>query len=133
MKKIDHVGIAVIDMNSAKALYEKLLGTKVFHEEYLERDKLNVAFLALGDTKVELLAPVDEGSTVAKFIARRGECIHHVAYEVTDIYAEMARMKADGFQLITEQPYVGAMNKLVCFIHPKSTGGVLTELCQKQV
>lgn len=132
MKKIDHVGIAVRDMERAKAMYVQLSGATVVHEEFLEQEQLHVAFLQLGETCLELLQPVTEDSNVGKFIAKRGEGMHHIAYEVADIHAEMARLKAAGFQLITAQPYVGARNKLVCFLHPKSTGGVLTELCQKQ-
>ena len=133
MKKIDHVGIAVSDMQAAKVRYEQLLQGKVVHEEFLERDNLNIAFFELGGTYVELLEPVGPDSPVARFIARRGEGIHHVAYEVADIRAEMKRLKQEGYRFTSEEPYIGARNKLVCFIHPASAGGVLTELCQKQV
>jgi methylmalonyl-CoA/ethylmalonyl-CoA epimerase len=132
VKKIDHIGISVRDMKKAKAMYVQLSGATILHEEFLEQEQLHVAFLQLGDTSLELLQPVNEDSNVGKFIAKRGEGIHHIAYEVADIRAEMARLKKSGFQLITEEPYMGARNKLVCFLHPKSTGGVLTELCQKQ-
>lgn len=120
-------------MQAAKVRYEQLLQGKVVHEEFLERDNLNIAFFELGGTYVELLEPVGPDSPVARFIARRGEGIHHVAYEVADIRAEMKRLKQEGYRFTSEEPYIGARNKLVCFIHPASAGGVLTELCQKQV
>ncbi|MFN8237192.1 MAG: methylmalonyl-CoA epimerase [Chitinophagales bacterium] len=132
MKKIDHVGIAVRNVEQSNVLFSKLFNKEPFHHEFLETQQLNVSFFALGDTKVELLEPISEKSTVHKFLQTKGEGIHHVAFEVEDIYAEMERLKGEGFQPLSEQPYIGALNKLVCFFHPKTTNGVLVELCQKQ-
>lgn len=132
MKKIDHIGVAVIDIEKSKLLFERLFGRAPFHEEILETQFLKVCFFELGDTKVELIQPISEKSTVHKFLEHKGEGIHHSAFEVEDIYAEIERLKDKGFQPLTEQPYVGALNKLVCFFHPKTTNGVLVELCQKQ-
>jgi len=131
VKKIDHVGIAVYDIEMAKALFTQMLKAEVIHEEYYERDHIQIAFIGVGDTKVELLQPADASSSITRFLEKRGEGIHHIAFEVSDIQAEMSRLKSDGFKLLTEEPYIGAMHKLVCFIHPKSANGVLTELCQK--
>ncbi len=132
MKKIDHIGIAVKNVEQSNDLFAKLFNREPFHHEFLESQQLNVSFFALGDTKVELLEPVSEKSTVHKFLQSKGEGIHHVAFEVEDIYTEMDRLKSEGFQPLSEKPYVGALNKLVCFFHPKTTNGVLVELCQKQ-
>jgi methylmalonyl-CoA/ethylmalonyl-CoA epimerase len=132
MKKIDHIGVAVKDIEKSKLLFERLFNKVPFHEEILETQQLKVCFFELGDTKVELIQPISEKSTVHKFLEHKGEGIHHSAFEVADIYAEIKRLKEDGFQPLTEQPYVGALNKLVCFFHPKTTNGVLVELCQKQ-
>jgi methylmalonyl-CoA/ethylmalonyl-CoA epimerase len=131
MKKIDHVGIAVASLSTSDSLFSKLLNRPPFHREQLESQHLNVSFYELGGTKVELLEPTSERSAIHKFLQLKGEGIHHVAFEAEDIYEEMARLKAEGFQPLTEQPYQGAMNKLVCFFHPKTTNGVLVELCQK--
>ena len=131
MKKIDHIGIAVKDVEASNELFSKLFNKAPFHQELLETQHLQVSFFALEDTKVELIQPVSEKSTVHKYLENKGEGIHHVAFEVEDIYAEMERLKSEGFQPLTEKPYVGALNKLVCFFHPKTTNGVLVELCQK--
>lgn len=131
MKKIDHIGIAVNDLTDSTALFNKLFNRTPFHFETLEKMHLEAAFYQLDDTKVELLHPQNERSTVHKFLENKGQGIHHVAFEVEDIYAEINRLKQEGFQPLTEQPYKGALNKLVCFFHPKTTNGVLIELCQK--
>ena len=131
MKKIDHIGVAVKNLEASNDLFSKLFNRKPFHYETLETQQLNVSFFKLEDTKVELLEPISEKSTVHKFLQTKGEGIHHVAFEVDDIYAEMERLKNEGFLPLTEKPYVGALNKLVCFFHPKTTNGVLVELCQK--
>lgn len=131
MKKIDHIGIAVKNLEASNDLFSKLFNREPFCHETLETQQLNVSFFKLDDTKVELLEPISEKSTVHKFLQTKGEGIHHVAFEVDDIYAEMERLKSEGFQPLTEKPYVGALNKLVCFFHPKTTNGVLVELCQK--
>jgi len=132
MKKIDHIGIAVKDVNVSNELFSKLFNRTPFHQETLESQYLQVSFYSLEDTKVELIQPISEKSTVHKYLENKGEGIHHVAFEVEDIYAEMERLKNEGFQPLSEKPYVGALNKLVCFFHPKTTNGVLVELCQKQ-
>ncbi|MFN8239093.1 MAG: methylmalonyl-CoA epimerase [Chitinophagales bacterium] len=132
MKKIDHIGIAVKDVEASNVLFSKLFNREPFHQETLETQHLQVSFFALEDTKVELIQPISEKSTVHKYLENKGEGIHHVAFEVEDIYAEMERLKSEGFQPLSEKPYVGALNKLVCFFHPKTTNGVLVELCQKQ-
>ncbi|MCB9033279.1 MAG: methylmalonyl-CoA epimerase [Chitinophagales bacterium] len=130
MKKIDHIGIAVNDLNTAEQLYNKLLNKQPFHEETMEAQHLKVLFYELEDTKVELISSLSEKSAIHKFL-QKGDGMHHVCFEVEDIYAEMHRLKEEGFKLLSEQPYKGAMNKLVCFVHPKSANGVLIELCQK--
>ena len=132
MKKIDHIGIAVKDLENSNLIFSKLFNREPFHEENIESQKLIASFFKLEDTKIELLYPISEDSTVAKFLKKKGEGIHHVAFEVTDIYAEMERLKKEGFKPLSEKPYIGALNKLVCFLHPKDTNGVLIELCQKQ-
>lgn len=132
MKKIDHIGIAVKNVEQSNEIYSRLFDKPPFHQEILENLHLRVSFFELNDTKVELLEPLSEKSTVHKFLQNKGEGIHHVAYEVEDIYQEIERLKSEGFMPLTEKPYIGALNKLVCFFHPKTINGVLTELCQKQ-
>lgn len=132
MKKIDHIGIAVKNLEDSNDLFSKIFNRKAFHTETLEKQHLNVSFFELEDTRVELLESFSEKSNIHKFLINKGEGIHHVAFEVEDIYAEMERLNSEGFQSLTEKPYVGALNKLVCFFHPKTTNGVLVELCQKQ-
>lgn len=132
MKKIDHIGIAVKSLEQSDNLFSKLFNREPFHKEVLESQHLNVSFFKLEDTKVELLEPTSDQSAIHKFLLLKGEGIHHVAFEVEDIYAEMERLKGEGFQALTEKPYIGALNKLVCFFHPRTTNGVLVELCQKR-
>ena len=131
MKKIDHIGVAVKNLEQSGDLFSKLFNKDPFHRESLDSQDLNVSFFELGDTKVELLEPQSEESAIHKFLLLKGEGIHHVAFEVEDIRAEMQRLKNEGFQPLTEEPYLGALNKLVCFFHPRSTNGMLVELCQK--
>lgn len=131
MKQLDHVGIAVKDIEAAQKLYSKMLQIEPFHREIIEKMHLDVLFYQVGQSKIELLCPTSEKSTIAKFIDKKGEGIHHMAYLVEDIYAEVERMKAAGFRPLSEEPYIGALNKLVIFFHPKDTGGTLVELCQK--
>ena len=131
MNKIEHIGIAVKDIESANKIYQTLLNTKVYKQEEVKSEGVKTSFLKVGESKIELLEASNEDSPIAKFIAKKGEGIHHIAYDVDDIEAEMARLKAEGFQLLNERPKVGADNKLVCFIHPKSANGVLIELCQE--
>lgn len=131
MKRIDHIGIAVKDEASAKAIFESFLGSKVIHEEEVKSQNIKAIFLQVGENKIELLYPLSEESSIAKHIQKRGEGMHHVAFLTEDIYAEIERLKAEGFKPLSDKPFVGAMNKLVIFFHPKDTNGVLIELCQK--
>jgi methylmalonyl-CoA/ethylmalonyl-CoA epimerase len=131
MNKIEHIGIAVNDLKAAGNIYEKLLNTGIYKFEEVPSEKVKTAFLQSGPNKIELLEALADDSPIAKFIAKKGEGIHHVAFEVDDIVAEMARLKAEGFILLSDEPKKGADNKLVCFVHPKSANGVLVELCQE--
>ena len=131
MEKIEHIGIAVKDINTAGALYEKFLNTSVYKVEEVTSESVKTAFLQSGPNKIELLEATDTNSAIAKFIEKKGEGIHHIAFDVKDIRAEMNRLKQEGFVLLNEEPKRGADNKLVCFVHPKSTNGVLIELCQE--
>ncbi|MFB9845379.1 methylmalonyl-CoA epimerase [Mucilaginibacter ginsenosidivorans] len=130
MRKVEHIGIAVNSIADAGKIYEVLLNTLVYKIEDVESEGVKTAFLQSGPNKIELLESASPGSPIAKFIEKRGEGIHHIAFDVEDIEAEMARLKAAGFVLLNDKPKPGADNKLVCFVHPKSTNGVLIELCQ---
>jgi len=131
MIKIEHIGIAVKDLSSSISLFESLLESDCYKVEAVESERVTTAFLRQGETKIELLESADPEGVIAKFIEKKGEGLHHIAFEVDDILAEMERLKKEGFQLLSEKPKMGADNKLVCFIHPKSTNGVLVELCQE--
>jgi methylmalonyl-CoA/ethylmalonyl-CoA epimerase len=131
MNKIEHIGIAVKDLKIAGGIYEKLLNTAVYKVEEIASENVKTAFLQSGPNKIELLEATSANSAIAKFIEKKGEGIHHIAFDVDDIHAEMARLKSEGFILLNDEPKLGADNKLVCFVHPKSTGGVLVELCQE--
>jgi len=131
MNKIEHIGIAVNNLQSAATIYEKLLNTPVYKVEEVLSEGVKTAFLQNGPNKIELLEATNPDSPIAKFIAKKGEGIHHIAFDVDDIRAEMIRLKAEGFIFLNEEPKRGADNKLVCFIHPKSANGVLVELCQE--
>ncbi|MBI4930957.1 MAG: methylmalonyl-CoA epimerase [Bacteroidetes bacterium] len=131
MKKIEHIGIAVKNLTSANKLFSKLFGKKPYKSETVEREGVITSFFQIGDTKIELLEAANPESPIAKFIEKKGEGIHHIAYEVEDIKSEMARLEKEGFQLLNSEPQKGADNKLICFLHPKSTHGVLVELCQE--
>lgn len=133
MLKIEHIGIAVKDMEASNLLFEKLLGNAQYKLEKVESDGVATSFFKIGDTKVELLEALDNDSPIQKFIDKKGEGIHHIAYEVNDIQTEMKRLEGEGFQLIDKIPRKGADNKLICFLHPKTTNGVLIELCQEIV
>lgn len=130
MQNIEHIGIAVKDFKTSIPLFEKLLQTKCYKTELVESEKVNTAFFKTGETKLELLESVDPDGVIAKFIEKKGEGIHHIAFDVKDIHAEMKRLQEEGFVLLNEIPKQGADNKLVCFLHPKGTNGVLVELCQ---
>ena len=132
IKKIEHLGIAVKDINEANELYEKLLGVPPYKQEVVESEAVITSFFKVGESKIELLASTKEDGPIGKFIAKKGEGIHHIAFDVEDIYKELTRLETEGFQLINKEPKQGADNKLVAFIHPKSTNGVLVELCQER-
>lgn len=131
MQKIEHIGIAVKSLAETIRLYEQLLDAPCYKTEQVENEQVNTAFFRQGDTKIELLEPTAPDSVIAKFIEKRGEGMHHIAFAVEDIRAEMKRLSAAGFVLLNETPRRGADNKLVCFLHPKNTHGVLVELCQE--
>lgn len=130
MLKVEHIGIAVKDLEAATGLFEKLLNTPCYKTELVETEKVNTAFFKKGDTKIELLQSTDAEGVIARYIDRKGEGMHHIAFDVADIRAEMKRLQEEGFVLLNEEPKPGADNKLVCFLHPKGTHGVLIELCQ---
>jgi methylmalonyl-CoA/ethylmalonyl-CoA epimerase len=132
MLKIEHIGIAVKSLEESIPLFEKLLNTSCYKTEEVSGEKVNTAFFQKGETKIELLESTTEDGVISKYIDKKGEGIHHIAFDVEDIYAEMSRLKSEGFILLNEQPKNGADNKLVCFLHPKSTNSVLIELCQEK-
>ncbi|WP_145861374.1 methylmalonyl-CoA epimerase [Pedobacter suwonensis] len=131
MKKIEHIGIAVKDLNRSIAIYEKLLNTDCYKTEQVSSELVNTAFFKTGENKVELLQATAPDSAIAKFIEKKGEGIHHIAFLVDDILAEMERLHKEGFVLLSDSPKKGADNKMVCFVHPKDTNGVLIEICQE--
>ena len=130
MIRLEHIGIAVKNLDSANELYEKLLGRAHYKIEEVASEHVLTSFFQTGDSKVDLLEATSPDSPIARFIEKRGEGLHHVAFEVADIRAEMQRLENEGFTLLNKEPNRGADNKLVCFIHPKSANGVLVELCQ---
>lgn len=132
MLKIEHLGIAVKQLSASIPLFEQLLNTPCYKTETVDTEGVNTAFFQAGEGKIELLEATKEGSPIAKFIDKKGEGIHHIAFEVENIEAEMKRLSALGFELLNQTPKNGADNKLVCFLHPKSTNGVLIELCQEK-
>lgn len=132
IKKIEHLGIAVKDIEQANRLYEKLLGVPPYKQEAVESEAVLTSFFKVGDSKIELLASTNEDGPIGKFIAKKGEGIHHIAFDVENIELELDRLEKEGFQLINKTPKSGADNKLVAFLHPKSTNGVLIELCQEK-
>lgn len=129
MRKIEHIGIAVSKLANSVPLFEKLLGTPCYKTESVEGERVNTAFFRTGENKIELLESMDPDGIIARFVEKKGEGIHHIAFDVEDIEAEMERLKAEGFVLLNETPKEGADNKMVCFLHPKHTNGVLIELC----
>ena len=130
--KIEHLGIAVKDLSASIPLFEQLLNTPCYKTEDVASEGVKTAFFHTGDSKIELLEASQDTSPIAKFIAKKGEGIHHIAFAVDNIEAEMKRLAALGFELLNETPKNGADNKLVCFLHPKGTNGVLVELCQEK-
>ena len=130
MNKIEHLGIAVRELSKAQEVFNLLLNKEPYKMEQVEREKVNTLFYELGESKIELLESTDKDGTISKFIEKRGEGFHHVAIAVDDIVVEMTRLKNAGFELLSDEPKTGADNKLICFLHPRSTGGLLIELCQ---
>ena len=130
--RLDHIGIAVPDLDAADELIARLLGRSAYKRETVAKQHVTTSFFsaAADDAKLEFVAPEGDAGPIHKYLEKRGPGLHHLAFEVDDIRAEMARLAADGFQLLSEEPSRGADNKLVCFLHPKSTGGVLVEICQ---
>lgn len=131
MEKIEHIGIAVKSLEAASEIYRNLTGSSSYKTEVVASEKVTTAFFRLGESKIELLESTDPDGVISKFIERKGEGIHHIAFAVENIREEMNRLRAAGFLLLNEEPKVGADNKLVCFVHPKSTSGLLVELCQE--
>jgi methylmalonyl-CoA/ethylmalonyl-CoA epimerase len=132
MQHIEHIGIAVKNLSVSVPLFEKLLNTKCYKSETVESEQVNTAFFQTGQAKIELLESITDDGVINKFIEKKGEGIHHIAFEVSDIEAEMKRLSEEGFTLLNEKPKLGADNKWVCFLHPKETNGVLVELCQSR-
>ena len=130
MKQIEHIGIAVKDLNFSIPLFEKLLNQPCYKTEFVESEQVKTAFFQVGQNKIELLESSHTEGVIAKYIEKKGEGIHHIAFEVNNIHEEMKRLSEEGFTLLQEKPKIGADNKLVCFLHPKGTNGVLIELCQ---
>jgi len=131
MKKIEHIGIAVSDLNEANKLYSKILGVRSYKSETVDSEGVITSFFKTDNTKIELIQGVKKDNAISKFIKKRGEGVHHIAFEVDDIKSEIKRLKQLGFIIINDTPKKGADNKLICFIHPKSTNHVLIELCQE--
>lgn len=131
MLRIEHLGIAVKSIKNANDLFAKLLGRLPYKQEQVESEGVATSFFKIGENKIELLEGIHTESPISKFIEKKGEGIHHVAFEVDDITGEMQRLKQEGFKLLSEEPKKGADNKLICFVHPKDTNGVLIELCQE--
>ena len=131
MRRIEHIGIAVKDLEMSNTLFEKLFGAPAYKSEVVESEGVTTSFFLNGPNKIELLAATNPDSPIAKFIEKKGEGIHHIAFDVEDIVSEIARLQKEGFVVLNETPKKGADNKLVAFLHPKSTNGVLIELCQE--
>jgi methylmalonyl-CoA/ethylmalonyl-CoA epimerase len=132
IKKIEHIGIAVKSLKNSNELFKKLFGESHYKIEAVESEGVSTSFFMLGETKIELLEATTNDSAISKFIDKKGEGIHHIAFEVDDINKEMNRLQTEGFELINKQPKNGADNKQICFLHPKTTNGVLIELCQEK-
>ena len=131
MRKIEHIGIAVHDLENSNELFSKLFGQAAYKTEEVASEGVKTSFFMCGPNKIELLEATNENSPIAKFLEKKGEGIHHIAFDVEDIYAEIERLKVEGFTVLNETPKKGADNKLVAFLHPKTTNGVLIELCQE--
>lgn len=133
MKKIEHIGIAVKNLEASNEIFAKLFGEPHYKVEEVESEGVKTSFFQIGANKIELLEATKEDSPIAKFIAKKGEGIHHIAFDVEDIESEIKRLKEEGFVVLNETPKQGADNKLVAFLHPKTTNGVLVELCQEMI
>ena len=131
MRKIEHIGIAVNSLETSNLLFEKLLGQPPYKQEEVVSEGVKTSFFMNGPDKIELLEATNEDSPIAKFIAKKGEGVHHIAFDVEDIFSEISRLKQEGFVVLNEVPKKGADNKIVAFLHPKGTNGVLIELCQE--
>lgn len=129
--KVEHIGLAVKDIKESNALFAKLFNQDFYKVEKVESEGVTTSFFQCGETKIELLQATDKNSPIAKFIEKRGEGIHHIAFEVEDIHSEMKRLSEEGFTILNPEPKKGADNKMVCFLHPKTTNSVLVELCQE--
>ena len=132
MLKIEHIGIAVKDLNTSNELFKKIFNQAHYKTEEVQSEGVSTSFFQIGENKIELLEATNPDSPIAKFIEKKGEGIHHIAFDVADIRAEMKRLESEGFVLLNQEPKNGADNKLVCFLHPKGTNGVLIELCQER-
>ena len=132
MKKIEHIGIAVKDINQSNVLFAKIFGKKSYKEELVESEGVVTSFFQIGESKIELISSSDINSRIAKFLNKNNKGVHHIAFEVNDIVKEIQRLKGQGFNLLNETPKLGAENKLICFLDPKDTEGVLIELCQEK-
>ena len=132
IKKIEHLGIAVESIDSSLKVYEALLGAKCYKVENVESEGVKTAFIQIGESKIELLEATDPTSPIAKFLTKKGKGIHHIAFDTDDIESEINRLKNEGFELIHQSPKNGADNKMIAFLHPKSTDGILVELCQER-
>lgn len=129
--KIEHIGIAVKDMEQSELLFSRLLNKPPYKRESVDSEKVITSFFEIGNSKIELLASTDEHSPISRFLSKNKEGVHHIAIDVPDIYSEIERLKSAGFEILNEIPKQGADNKLICFLHPRSTNGVLIEICQE--
>ena len=130
-KKIEHIGIAVNDLKKSNELFTKLVGKEHYKIESVESENVSTSFFMIGETKIELLEATAQESAISKFITKKGEGIHHLAFEVENIQIEIERLKAQGFEILNDTPKKGADNKLICFLHPRTTNGILVEICQE--
>lgn len=131
MKKIEHIGVAVQDIDAANKVFEKIFGKAAYKIETVKSEEVETSFFQIGDSKLELVAATNENSPISKYLSKNKQGLHHIAFDVEDILVEMARLKKEGFRLLNDIPKKGADNKLICFLHPKDTNGVLIELCQE--
>jgi methylmalonyl-CoA/ethylmalonyl-CoA epimerase len=131
MRKIEHIGIAVQDIEASNKVFTKIFGKESYKSESVESESVITSFFQVGESKIELVAAINQYSPIAKYLAKNSEGMHHIAFDVEDIKAEMKRLQSEGIRTLNDQPKKGADNKLICFLHPKDTNGVLIELCQE--